>query len=56
MTPEQLIKQLSLSWQFTTYADPERIKFHTGSSAIILRSVFSSAISVTFLPQSSFEK
>jgi hypothetical protein len=30
-------------------ADPQRIKFHTGSSAIILRQTFSSAISVIFL-------
>jgi hypothetical protein len=32
------------------FADPQRIKFHTGSSAIILRQTFSSTFSVMFLP------
>jgi len=50
MTSEQLTVQFSLTWQFTTEADPETVSLHTGSSAIILRSTFSSAISVTFLP------
>jgi hypothetical protein len=32
------------------FADPQRIKFHTGSSAIILRQTSSSIISAMFLP------